>query len=243
MNSDHELRLLVAQGCRILALHGVAEDILGHVSVRVGSDELLIRCRGPAERGLMFTTAADVHVVPLYGDPAAGLPDDFAVPSELPIHTMLLRTRSSVQAVVHAHAPAVVTADLAGLALKPIIGAYNIPAMRLGLAGVPVYPRSVLIRRDELAAEMAAAMADAHVCILRGHGVVTTGNTVAEAVLRVLSLESLARITLSAAQAGADAAAIPEEDVAELPDLGGVLNEQYLWQHQLARLKHAGLSL
>jgi ribulose-5-phosphate 4-epimerase/fuculose-1-phosphate aldolase len=238
-----EARRTVAQACRILAVHGLAEDILGHVSIRVGTDELLIRCRGPAERGLAFTTPEDVHIVPLNGDPAATLPDGFAAPSELPIHTMLLRTRPGVQAVVHAHAPAVVGADLAGLALVPIIGAYNIPAMRLSLAGVPVYPRSVLIRRDELATQMAAAMADATVCILRGHGVVTTGNTVAEAVLRALSLESLARVTLSVAQAGGHPAAIPREDVAELPDLGAALNEHYLWQHQLARLEHAGLNL
>jgi ribulose-5-phosphate 4-epimerase/fuculose-1-phosphate aldolase len=238
-----EQRLVVAQACRILAVNGLAEDILGHVSTRVGTDELLVRCRGPAERGLMFTTPAEVHVVPLRSDQAVSLPAGFAVPSELPIHTQLLRSRPEAQAVVHAHAPAVVAADLAGLAIRPIIGAYNIPAMRLALAGIPVYPRSVLIRRDELAVQLAAAMGDAVVCILRGHGVVTIGHSVAEAVLRAVSLESLARITLSTAQAGGHPATVPDDDLAELPDLGNVLNEQYLWQHQLARLEHAGLSL
>ena len=237
-----ELRRCVAQACRILALQGLAEDVLGHVSVRTGAAGLLVRCRGPAERGLLFTTPADVHQVPLDDSPIV-LPDGYAVPSELPIHTELLRRRPEVQAVVHAHPPAVITADLAGLALRPIVGAYNIPATRLALGGVPVYPRGVLIRRAELAAEMAAAMGDAPACVLRGHGVTTTGASVAQAVLSAINLESLARIMLGVARAGGQPTDLPDEDIAELPDLGATLNEQYLWQHHLARLEHAGLAV
>ena len=237
-----ELRRCVAQACRILALQGLAEDVLGHVSVRTGPAGLLVRCRGPAERGLLFTTPADVHHVPLDGSPAR-LPDGYAVPSELPIHTELLRRRPEAQAVVHAHPPSVITADLAGLAFRPVVGAYNIPAARLALGGVPVYPRGVLIRRAELAAEMAAAMGTAPACVLRGHGVTTAGASIAEAVLTAVNLESLARIMLGAARAGGQPADLPAEDIAELPDLGATLNERYLWQYHLARLEHAGLAV
>jgi len=237
-----ELRRCVAQACRILALQGLAEDVLGHVSVRTGPGELLIRCRGPQERGLLFTTAQDVHAVPLDGEPG-DLPGGYKPPSELPIHAEVLRRHPEVQAVVHAHPPGVITADLAGLELRPIVGAYNIPAMRLALGGVPVYPRGVLIRRAELAAEMADAMGSAPACILRGHGVTTAGATIAEAVIRALNLESLARITLGVASAGGRAVDLPAQDVAELPDLGATLNEEHLWRHHLARLEHAGLAV
>jgi ribulose-5-phosphate 4-epimerase/fuculose-1-phosphate aldolase len=243
MQSDpHELRISVAQGCRILGLQGLAEDILGHVSVRTGPAELLIRCRGPAERGLLFSTPADVHQVALDGR-RVDLPDGYAPPSELAIHTEILRRRPEVQAVVHAHAPSVIIADLAGLPLRPIVGAYNIPAMRLAHGGIPVYPRGVLISSAALAAQMADAMGNAPACVLRGHGVTTTGATVAEAVIRALNLESLARITLGVAMAGGHAADLPADDIAELPDLGATLNEHHVWRHHLARLKHAGLCL
>jgi 3,4-dihydroxyphthalate decarboxylase len=205
------LRRSVAEACRILALQGLAEDILG-------------------------------HVVPLHGEPP-GLPGGYLPPGELPIHTEVLRRRPEVQAVVHAHPPAVITADLAGLSLRPIVGAYNIPATRLARDGIPVYPRGVLIRRAELAAEMADAMGDSPVCVLRGHGVTTTGATVAEAVIRALNLEALARITLGVAAAGGQPRDLPAQDLAELPDLGSTLNEEHLWRHHLARLEHAGLSL
>ncbi|MEU5876018.1 class II aldolase/adducin family protein [Spirillospora sp. NPDC047279] len=243
------LRRDIALACRVLAHQGLAADVLGHVSVRTGDGRMLIRCRGPRESGLLFTTPDDVHEVGLDG-PYDDLPGGYAVPSELPIHAETLRRRPDVTVVVHAHPPAVVAADLAGLALRPIVGAFNIPATRLAADGVPVHPRGVLIRRADLAAEMLAAMGDAPVCVLRGHGVTTTGATIAQAVVRALNLEALARITLDAAQAMAGRGPapvqppdLPAADIAELPDLGAALNEESVWRHHLARLSHAGLSV
>ena len=241
-----ELRREVALACRVLAHAGLAADVLGHVSVRAAGG-LLVRCRGPAESGLLFTTAADVHLVGLGGgagrNERADLPDGYAVPGELAIHAETLRARPEVQAVVHAHPPALVAADLAGLNLRPVVGAYNIPAARMAREGIPVYPRGVLIRRAELAQEMLAAMGTAPVCVLRGHGVTTTGASVPEAVIRALNLEALARVMLAAAQAGGHPPDLPEADAAELPDLGGSLNTQSVWRYHLARLDHAGLGL
>ena len=56
------LRDDIATACRIAAYRGLCEDILGHISVRSG-DGLLMRCRGPRERGLLFTDAEDVRQV------------------------------------------------------------------------------------------------------------------------------------------------------------------------------------
>jgi ribulose-5-phosphate 4-epimerase/fuculose-1-phosphate aldolase len=234
-------RLAVAQACRVLAQAGLAADVLGHVSVRTGPDSLLVRCRGPRESGLLFTTPDDVHEVGFDGP--HDLPGGYSVPGELPIHVQTLRSRPEVTSVVHAHPSAVVTADLAGLTLRPVIGAYNIPAMSMARRGIPVYPRAVLIRRAELADEMLAAMGSAQVCVLRGHGVTATGSSIAEAVIRALNVEALARVVLGAAQAGGHPADLPDADVAELPDLGATLNEQSVWRYHLASLEHAGLGL
>lgn len=236
-----DARRTVAQACRVLAMQGLAEDVLGHVSVRVGEDGLLVRCRGPRERGLLFTTPDDVHLAGLDG--THSLPAGYALPAELPIHAETLRRRRDVAAVVHAHPPAVVAADLAGQTLRPVIGAYNIPAARMAREGIPVYPRAVLIQRADLAEEMLDAMGTAPVCVLRGHGVVTTGSSIAEAVIRALSLEALARITLAVAQAGGRPTDPPAEDFAELPDLGATLNSGHVWRYHLARLEQEGLAL
>lgn len=236
-----QARREIAEACRVLAFSGLAPDVLGHISLRVGSDELLVRCRGPHEQGLLFTTPDDIHLVRFDG--RNELPPGYALPSELPIHVEVMRARPYVEAVVHAHPQAVVTADLAGLRLRPVIGAYNIPAMRMAYDGIPVYPRSVLISRAELATEMVEAMDTAAVCVLRGHGLTTTGVSIAQAVIRALNVESLARVILAVAQAGGRAPDLPEADVAELPDLGSTLNEEHLWRYHLARLNRAKLGL
>ncbi|MCV7070753.1 class II aldolase/adducin family protein, partial [Mycobacterium rufum] len=69
-------------------------------------------------------------------------------------------------------------ADLAGLAVRPIVGAFDIPGFRLAAGGVPVYPRGVLLRNRQLAQEMVAAMGDRPVVILRAHGLTSVAETV-----------------------------------------------------------------
>jgi ribulose-5-phosphate 4-epimerase/fuculose-1-phosphate aldolase len=171
----------------VLAAEGLVEGVLGHVSARVGPDRMLIRCRGPEEHGLAFTTAEDVRLVDLDGKDGE-VAGGWAVPNELPIHGEVLRARPEVGAVVHAHPPAVLLCGIARLELRPVFGAYNIPATRMALDGVPTYPRSVLIRRADLAAEMLEAMGDRPVCVLRGHGITATGASVEQAVVRALNL-------------------------------------------------------
>jgi 3,4-dihydroxyphthalate decarboxylase len=235
-----ELRDAVARACRILAMEGVADGVLGHVSVRIGDGRMLIRGRGPGEHGLLFTTIDDIRLVDFSGagdDPAAG----YAMANELPIHGETLRTRPQVNAVVHAHPPAATACGIAGLELRPIVGAYNIPAMRLAAGGIPVYPRSVLIRTPGLARDMLACMGDRPACVLRGHGVTVTGETLEQAVVRTLNIEALAAVTLAAAPGGHPAPDIPAEDIAELPDLGSAFNDQSVWRYYCAKAARAGL--
>ena len=203
-----------------------------------------MRWRGPRERGLQFTAPDDVRVVDLdTGEIADSPAGDYAVPSELPIHTSVLAAHPDVECVVHAHPPDVVVASLAGFALEPIFGAYDIPAAHLAAAGIGVRPRSVLIRTAELAGEMVASLGGAAALVLKGHGVVTTGADVADAVLRALQVDTLARIHLRVRAAGSVPEAIPDADLGELPDLGSAFNRETLWRHHLAALEQDGLGL
>jgi ribulose-5-phosphate 4-epimerase/fuculose-1-phosphate aldolase len=123
--SFEALRERVAVACRVLAVTGLVEHILGHVSARTGPDTFLVRGRGPEERGLAFTVVEDVQEVGLDG--AGKVPDGWTAPSELPIHSAVMRARPEVTAVVHAHPPAVVAASVAGLPWLPVVGSYDIP--------------------------------------------------------------------------------------------------------------------
>ena len=228
-----ELTESIATACRILAETGLVEHVLGHISVRTSATELLVRCRGPEESGLRFTTAEDIREVPLDGVRDLG---GWTAPNELPIHTEVLRRHPGATAVVHAHPPSVVAMSLAELPWLPIFGSYDIPAARLAADGIPVWSRSVLVNNGALAGEMVAALGDRPVLVLKGHGVVSVAHgepetALAQAVLQAVAVDSLARMTLAVVGAGGKPTAIPEEDLAQLPDLGGGFNVETMWRH------------
>jgi ribulose-5-phosphate 4-epimerase/fuculose-1-phosphate aldolase len=236
-----DLQATIATACRILAHQGLVADVLGHVSVRLDDERILLRCRGPQDRGLLFTVADDVREIDLDG--RGDLDGRYAVPNEFHIHTELFRARPDVQAVVHAHPRDVMIADLAGVQLRQVFGAYNIPASRLANQGVPVYPRSVLVRTPELGRAVATALGDTGACILRGHGIVTAGESVEQATLRALDLAELSRISTEVALLGGRPQLLSDDDRGELPDLGSSFNDMSRWRHYLGRLAAAGLAL
>lgn len=235
-----DLRHTVATACRILGHQGLAADVLGHVSLRLDAERMLLRCRGPLDRGLLFTVPDDIHIVDMDG--CGELEGGYAVPNEFPIHSEVLRARPDVNAVVHAHPRDVVIAELAGVEMRQVFGAYNIPASHLAHRGVPVYPRSVLVRTPELGRAVASSMGDSAACVLRGHGIVTAGESVEQATMRALDAAELFRIAAELAFLGAAPDPVPDADHAELPDLGSSFNDTSRWRHYAGRLQVAGLA-
>lgn len=227
------LRQAVATACQVMAERGLVEHILGHISVRVGPEELLVRCRGPEEAGLAYTTADDIRAVGLDGFGDLG---DWTAPNELPIHTEVMRRRPAVTAVVHAHPPAVVAASLLDAPLLPIYGAYDIPGAQLAVGGISTWERAALITTRELAGAMAETLGERPVVILRGHGLVSVAEgppetAVARAVLQAVAVDTLARTTLTVRSAGGVPSPLSDEDLRGLPDLGSSFLVDTMWRH------------
>ncbi|MCV7093282.1 class II aldolase/adducin family protein [Mycobacterium interjectum] len=232
-----EQRALVARGCRVAAARGLVDGVLGHLSLRADDERLLVRCRSDTDTGVAFTRPTDVRLVTFDGTAgAAGELDGYRVPNELPIHVETLLSNPDYRAVAHLHPPAVVAADLADIAIRPIYGAYDIPGAWLARGGLPVYERSVLIRTSALGKEMVAAMGGRSVVILRGHGITSAAGTVQQAVLQAIGVDALARMSLRVRAAGGTLRDIDERDWDDLPDLGSGLNVEAAWRHEVARL-------
>lgn len=226
-----ELREKVALSCRILAMEGLAEGILGHVSARIPDrDEMWIRCRSQQEQGVRYTTVDAIRRVDFNGKGSL-MGEQYEVPKELAIHGEIYKKRSEVGCVIHAHPGEALICGITDLELRPIFGAFNIPAMRLALAGVPVFPRSFLVTRPELAAPMIDIMGEKQICLMRGHGITVTGKTVEEATVRALNFNILATTTLQVALTGRKAPDISPEDIAELPNLGSTFNDLWVWRY------------
>ena len=215
--STDDLRHKVALSCRILAMTGLMKDVLGHVSVRIpdAPEEMLIRCRGREESGLLFTEDDDIRRSDFSGT-SSDLAGQYMLPGELPIHGESLRLRPEVGCVIHAHPPAALLCGLAGIEFRPMLGAYDGGfSLRLALDGIPEYPRSVLISRPDLAVELISFMGSRSVCLMRGHGVTVVGATVEDATVRAIQFEALCRITWQLAVAGKTPHQVPPPDVAE----------------------------
>jgi ribulose-5-phosphate 4-epimerase/fuculose-1-phosphate aldolase len=209
------LRVDVAMGSRVLAKRQLAHDIIGHVSARVepGANEMWIRCRARDEEGLARTKPEAVRRIGLDGQGDQG--EGYDLPLELPIHGAILAARPEVQAVVHAHPPNAVLCGVADVPLRKVYGAYESDGMLLLNDGIPVFPRARLVSTWELGVELAETLGDKNACLLRGHGIVTAGRSVGEAMLRALRLERLCSFMWQLQLAG-KADSVPEIDDEDL---------------------------
>ncbi|MGN6754103.1 MAG: class II aldolase/adducin family protein [Intrasporangium sp.] len=231
-----ELRRDVALACRILGATGLTTPLLGHVSVRVDDDHVLVRCRGPHERGLLFTTTGDIRLVSLTTSVVC---DGYELPNEFPIHREILRARPDVDGVLHAHPRSALLAGLADVPTRPVFGAFDIPAYRLAASGVPLHPDAGLIHSVEAGQALAATMGEAAVCLLRGHGIVTAAGDVPTVVAHALALDELLTVSVELARLGV---APPDVPPTGLPDLGPSFNVDALWRHHVGLLELRGLA-
>lgn len=232
-----DLREKVVQACRILAMEGLVDDILGHVSARiVDRNEMWIRCRSPEEQGVRYTTVNAVRRVDFDGK-GSDLEKKYQVPNELPIHGEIFKKRPTVGCVIHAHPKEALICGITELEFRPIFGAFNIPALRMALAGIPIFERSYLVNRPELAAPMIDVMGEKDICLMKGHGITVAGKTVEEATVRALNFNILARTTLQVAQTGRKAPDIAPEDIEKLPDLGSTFNDLWVWRYYVRKLQ------
>lgn len=231
-------RAVVALGCRVAAARGLVDGMLGHLSLRVDDDHLLVRCRSATDTGVANTAASDIRLIRFDGSAGAeGELDGYRVPNELPIHVETMLADPRHRAVAHLHPSAVVAADLAGITIRPIYGAYDIPGAWLARDGVPVYERAVLIRSGALGKEMVAAMRGRPVVICRGHGVTSAAATVPQAILQAISVDALAKMALRVLSAGGTLRDIGDADWDDLPDLGPAFTADAAWRHEIARLR------
>lgn len=189
------LKQSVALACRVLAHQGMV-DYLGHVSARIpNSEQLVMSPRGNALGSLLAFTAADMLVVDLAGQRLAGA---HAVPSEVFIHTEVLRARPDIHSVVHTHQPMAVAFGLAG---QPVLPAHHTGSVILQRP-VPLYDSPNLVTTLAKGQRVAAALGDHLLLQMRGHGLTAAGTSVEQATLTAIFFEEQARHNYRALQLG-----------------------------------------
>jgi L-fuculose-phosphate aldolase len=174
---------LVAAGAR-LAAAGIVRESEGNMSVRLDKTRCLVTATGAANARLR---TAELVELPLDRDE---FPD--RATSEAGLHAGVYRRRPDVNAIVHAHPPAVLR--LAALDRMPDRRRLEDGEEEFGrVVAVPHFREG----SPELAEAVAEALADASACILSLHGAVTVGTSIGQALRRMLYLERAAARTLS----------------------------------------------
>ena len=212
MTEIDDLKVRVAQACRVLGALGLAKGATGHASARIpGTNRVFIRARGPGELGVRFTTPEQVVEVGLDGKLAHANDQGLEAPLEVFIHTSLYKARPDVQAVIHVHPLPVVLFTICRKPLLPLYGAYDPSSAKLAFKPIPTYPRSILCDTPERGDELAATMGANNCCMMRGHGISTAGPNVEEAALTAIHLTNLAEVNYQAQLLG-DPQPIPQEE-------------------------------
>jgi L-fuculose-phosphate aldolase len=122
------------------------------------------------------------------------------VTSEIGMHLLIYRTRPDIEAIVHAHPPTATGFAAAGLALteplvcEVVMGLGCIPLARYGTPGT-----------SELAKTLEPFVADYDAILMSNHGVVTYGDTLEHAYMKMETVEHFAQICLVVRQLGGGA--------------------------------------
>jgi L-fuculose-phosphate aldolase len=212
MSDTDDLRERVAQACRVLGKLDLAEAASGHISARIpGTDHVLIRARGPGELGVRYTTVDQIVEVDMDGKLVHSGDAELEVPIEVFIHTAVYKKRPEIQSVVHVHPPTIVLFTICDKPLLPLFGAFDPSGAQMALAGIPTYPRSILISNPKLGDDLVGAMGNSRVCLMRGHGITAAGPSIEEAALETITLNNLATMNYRAQLLG-NPQPIPAED-------------------------------
>ncbi|WP_394435119.1 class II aldolase/adducin family protein [Streptomyces sp. SGAir0957] len=163
---------------------GLVVGTSGNVSIRVGDTVLVTPSGVPYDR----LGPDDLVAVGLDGEQRHGA---LAPTSELPMHLALYR-HTDARAVVHTHA---VHATAVSTLVAELPAIHYMTAALGGRVRVAPY---ATYGTQELAGNVLAALSGRTGCLLRNHGTLTHGDTIAAAYDRTAQLEWMCRLWLTA---------------------------------------------
>jgi len=185
MPTERKHREEIVRYGRMLHERGFVAAMDGNLSVRLGANRVLVT---PTCLSKGSMRPVDMVVVDMEGQRVSGRRN---VTSEIGMHLLIYRLRPGVKAICHAHPPTATGFAAAGVALteplvcEVVMGLGCIPLARYGTPGT-----------SELAQTLEPYVPNYDAILMSNHGVVTYGDTLEQAYMKMETVEHFAQIAL-----------------------------------------------
>jgi ribulose-5-phosphate 4-epimerase/fuculose-1-phosphate aldolase len=227
------LRVDLAACYRLVAHYGWDDLVFTHITARVPGPEhhFLIN-----PYGMMFDEITASSLVKIDLDGNKVLPSPYEInPAGFTIHSAIHAAREDAHCVIHLHTDAGVAVSAQRDGLLPITQTSLFPLSSLGYHDY----EGVALRDDEKP-RLVADLGNHSVMILRNHGTLAVGPTVADAFLQIFVLERACRMQILAQSGGVPLVRVPAsilggvKEMAEKATRG--LGGQIAWPGLLRKL-------
>ncbi|EIT70528.1 MULTISPECIES: class II aldolase/adducin family protein [Hydrocarboniphaga] len=194
---EWETRVNLAAAYRLVALHGWDDLVFTHISARVPNSDhhFLIN-----PYGWMFEeiTASSLVKVDLHGRKVMDSPDDIN-PAGFTIHSAIHAAREDAQCVLHVH-------SINGVAVSAQKGGL-LPLSQQSifvLSSFATHDYEGVALRDDEKPRLVQDLGEANFYMLRNHGLLTIGGSIADAFVSMYFFEAACMIQVRAQAGGAE---------------------------------------
>jgi L-fuculose-phosphate aldolase len=206
--SYNEIKQQLIWAGKVLVAEGQDDFTRGHISFRLPGNPSQFFMK-PHSLGLDEITLENILTIDLEGNVVAGTSRRH---SEVYIHSEIYKLRPDIHCVIHTHPPYSVALSATGRPMR----CYSQPGA-LFYDALGVYTDTInLIRTHAMGAGVAKALGPHRAVLLKNHGVVVVGASIAEAVVGVIMLENAAMVQMIAEAAGDPAPEFPRADIEKL---------------------------
>jgi L-fuculose-phosphate aldolase len=218
---------------KVLVAQGQDDFTRGHISFRLPDDPGRFFMKAHS-LGLDEITPQNILTIDLDGKVVAGTSRRH---SEVFIHSEIFKARADVNCVIHTHPTYSIALSATGRPLK----CYSQPGA-LFYDALGTYTDTInLIRTPAMGAGVARALGRGRAVLLKNHGVVVTGGSIAEAVIGTIMLENGAMVQLLAEASGDLAPEFPRADIERLKnDISQSEQFQINFDYLARRVKRGG---
>ena len=230
---EWKMRVDLAACYRLVALYGWSDLVFTHISARVPGPEhhFLIN-----PYGLMFDeiTASSLIKVDQHCNKVIDSPYPVN-PAGFVIHSAVHEARPDMQCVLHTHTRAGVAVSAQKCGILPIS-----QQSTFVLSSLAYHDYEGVAFRDDEKPRLQQSLGQARHLVLRNHGLLTVGETIADAFMNMFRLEATCQIQISAQAGGElihyDAQIYQGEDKAAQYVRAGGMGGGFVWPALLRKL-------